>query len=859
MLREQGVGAAVRKKDIIPDFVEITESAPISIETHGWKAKCLQRLIRLHLPVPRSVTLSADMIRAIRAGRAIDATALLTPFGVAPLVSVRASPADPAWGGPATILNVGMNASRHGELARRNGADIADALYVRFIQDFATDIRRLDPDIFDSCKSTDLSPDGALTIFEREAGESFPQDPERQLREVLDGMARAWGGTSARLLRAAKGAPEDAALGLIVQEMAQDAGPGVSGAGVICLVDGESGEPHVSGWFTPAAHALMQARGGTDAARSDDDPDEESLDGLSPELIAALKRHGAICRRGLREEMQIEFAVESGKLAILDATRVPRSARGELKIAVALARDNVISRREAVLRVEPDTLSHMLHPQIDMRQQVDVFAHGLAASPGAATGRLVFSATVAEERAARGENCVLIRRETGPEDIRGMHSSVGVLTGRGGMTSHAAVIARGLGLPCVVGTSDLRLDLRARCAISADGRVFHEGDVVTVDGTRGQIAAGAAPLLYQDPDDSLIELLSWADEFRDIGVRANADTPADAIAARDFAAEGIGLCRTEHMFFDDTRLLVMRRMIFADGAAERDAALAELHVMQREDFSRIFAIMSGQPVCVRLFDPPLHEFLPRTHKGLEDLAQALEKPLSEIRRRAEALENVNPMLGMRGVRVGVALPEIYEMQARAIFEAAIECAANGTPVVPEVMIPLVSTAREVAVIRARIEAVAARVRAVAPFEYRLGVMVETPRAALLAGEIAHEAEFMSFGTNDLTQMTYGLSRDDAGSFMGAYLRQAVFPNDPFRVLDIDGVGELLRIGADRGRRARPELTLGLCGEHGGNPESIAFCRQTGFDYVSCSPYRVPVARLVAAQIAIRESLCDCDK
>jgi len=437
-----------------------------------------------------------------------------------------------------------------------------------------------------------------------------------------------------------------------------------------------------------------------------------------------------------------------------------------------------------------------------------------------------------------------------------MHSAVAVLTERGGMTSHAAVIGRGLGLPCIVGASDLRVDAREKTVTAADGRVLREGDLITVDGTAGQALVGAVAMLPPALDDAFRRLLSWADAVSDIGIRANADTPADARTARDFAAQGIGLCRTEHMFFDDDRLVAMREMIFADTSTDRAAALARLLPMQRADFVQLFEIMAGLPVCIRLFDPPLHEFLPHSREGLRELAEALDRPLSEVTRRAEALAEFNPMLGMRGVRLGVVLPEIYDMQACAIFEATVELARRGTTVVPEIMIPLVSARREVELVKTNIDAVAAQVRrrAGVDFAYRLGVMVETPRAALRAGEIARHADFLSFGTNDLTQMTYGLSRDDAGRFMNTYVQQGVFPEDPFHILDVDGVGELLLIGAARGRATRPDLTLSICGEHGGNPESIGFCRRAGFDYVSCSPYRVPLARLAAAHLALRDPI-----
>ncbi len=835
------------------DYTEVTPTAAISTQAHGWRAKCLQRLVRLEMPVPQTVALPAPTVRAIAAGHTLDARAILTHFGEMALISVRPSPENPDWGGPGTVLNVGMNAERHAALVQRHGAEAADALYLRFVQSYAIHVARLDPDMFDDIKPGPDALRESLRQYEREMDEAFPEDPAQQLSEILRSMARAWEGTSARLLRQAKGAPVEAALGLVVQAMAQGIGQGLSGSGVIQFVDPVTGLAQITGRYLGNSQG-RDALKKTEAMYLTRDPRGPSLEDLSPEIFAELARHGAACRARLREEMQIEFTIEDGHLSVLDAIKVQRSARAGLKIAVALAQDGVISHDEAVLRVEPRALSELLHPQVDPRVPRDVFAKGIAASPGGAVGRLVFSSPAAQASAARGEPCILVRRETAPEDIRGMHSAVGVLTERGGVTSHAAVIARGLGLPCVVGALGLRLDSKDKKLVAADGRVFREGDVVTLDGTTGEVLAGAAEMLAPALDDSFRTLLGWADEVRDIGIRANADTPADAAMARQFEAQGIGLCRTEHMFFDEDRLVVMREMIFADTSQDRAAALARLLPMQRDDFVQLFEIMAGLPVCIRLFDPPLHEFLPHSREGLRELAEALDKPLSDVTRRAEALAEFNPMLGMRGVRLGVVLPEIYAMQAQAIFEATVVVAKKGTAVVPEIMIPLVSARREVELVKTHIDAVAAavRVKTGVQFDYKLGVMVETPRAALRAGEIAQHAAFLSFGTNDLTQMTYGLSRDDAGRFMNTYVQQGVFPEDPFHVLDVDGVGELLQIGAERGRATRKDLTLSICGEHGGNPESIAFCRGQGFDYVSCSPFRVPLARLAAAHLALAD-------
>ncbi len=854
ILQPQTKGAAVQKKEPILDFALVTPSAEISTPAHGWRAKCLQRLVRLELPVPQTVALPAATVRAIAAGHMVDCKAILASFGPNPLISVRPSPENPEWGGPGTILNIGMNAERHALLVQSHGQAAADALYLRFVQSYATHVARLDPDMFDAAATSATVLRDTLRHYEHEMEEAFPQEAAQQLSEVLRSMARAWEGTTARLLRQAKGAPAEAALGLVVQQMAQGIGQGISGSGVIQFVDPVTGLTQVTGRYLGQSQG-RDALKKTEAMYLTRDARGPSLEDIAPALFADLIRFGAACRSRLREEMQIEFTIEDGQLSVLDAVKVQRSARAGLRIAVALAEDGIIERNEAILRVEPRSLSELLHPQVDPRGPRDVVARGIAASPGAAVGRIVFSSAAAQASAARGEPCILVRRETAPEDIRGMHSAVGVLTERGGVTSHAAVIARGMGLPCVVGASDMRLDAKDK-KIVASGRSFAEGDVITPDGSKGEVLAGSAEMLAPALDDAFRKLLGWADAVRDIGIRANADTPADATTARQFEAQGIGLCRTEHMFFEEDRLVVMREMIFADTPTDRAAALVRLLPMQREDFVQLFEIMQGLPVCIRLFDPPLHEFLPHSREGLRELAEALDKPLSDVTRRAEALAEFNPMLGMRGVRLGVVLPEIYDMQARAIFEATVEIAKRGTTVVPEIMIPLVSAKREVELVKANIDAVAALVRTKSgvPFTYKLGVMVETPRAALRAGEIAQHAAFLSFGTNDLTQMTYGLSRDDAGRFMNTYVQQGVFPEDPFHTLDVDGVGELLLIGAERGRRTRADLTLSICGEHGGNPESIDFCRRAGFDYVSCSPYRVPLARLAAAHLALADDV-----
>ncbi len=846
------MGAAMQKNDSETVFTLITPSAAIATERHGGRAKCLQRLIRLDMPVPPTVALDFDAVQAVATGQLPDLSSLLENMGADTLISVRPSSQDSDWGGPGAILNIGMSDKVHGALVKTHGKAAADALYLRFIQSYSTHVERLDPDAFAS--ATNIAE--ALETYEDETDEAFPQDRAAQLAAVLRSMARAWQGTTARILREAKGAPADAGLGLVVQKMALGVGKGLCGSGVIQFVNGATGLREVRGRYlckSQGRDALTEA-GERDVMYLTRDERGRSIENVLPQNFADLLRFGDLCRTRLREEMQIEFTIENEQLFILDAVRVARSERANVQIAVALAEDGIITPDVAVCRIPPRVLAELLHSQVDPNDARDVIATGIAASPGAATGRIVFTARDAQASAAHDEDCILVRRETSPEDIRGMHAAKGVLTIRGGITSHAAVIARGLGLPCVVGAADVVISQRDASLTIADGRVFHAGDRITIDGAAGQALAGRVNMLPPELGDSFRTLLGWADAARDIGVRANADTPDDARKAIAFSAEGIGLCRTEHMFIDDDRLLALREMIFADHSDDRRAALDRILPMQRADFTELFRIMLGKPVCIRLLDPPLHEFLPHGRDGARELAEALALPISDVTRRIESLREYNPMLGMRGVRLGLTVPEIYDMQARAIFEATIEASKSGEAVVPEIMIPLISARREVEIVKTRIQAVAAAVRVEtgADFSYRLGAMVETPRAALRAGDIAQHAEFLSFGTNDLTQMTYGLSRDDAGRFMGEYVRLGVYEEDPFHRLDNDGVGELLTIGADRGRATNANITLSICGEHGGNPESIAFCRNAGFDYVSCSPFRVPIARLAAAQLAIKE-------
>lgn len=840
-----------------PHTTFVTQTAPIANDTHGGRAKCLQRLVRLDLPVPPTVALSFPTVEKIAKGDLPDVDSVVDQFPKDGLLCVRPSSQDPDWGGPGAVLNIGMNDARFENFAKAMGEEAAAALYTRFIQSYAINVARLDPDMFD-----DVEGDGraaleeTIAAYENETEEKFPQSRRIQLAAVLRSMARAWNGTSARLLRQAKGAPADAGLGLVVQQMVFGLGAGQCGSGVLQLVNSDTGAPQVTGRYLSQSQGRDALDGDAEALYLTCDPRGPSLEEKLPEAFETVKTYASLMRQRLRAEMQVEFAIEDGVVHILDGVRVSRSSRAAVRIAVTLAEDKIISREEALMRVQPRLLTELLHRQIDPSAKRDVIGKGIAASPGAATGRLVFDSAEAQASASRGEACILVRRETSSEDVRGMHAANAVLTERGGITSHAAVIGRGIGLPCVVGASSIVFNQRDKTITAQDGRVFHAGDQMTVDGSTGQILAGAAAMQEAALDEYFQTLMQWATHCADIKVRANADTPADAQTARNFNAEGIGLCRTEHMFFDSGRLTVMREMIFADTSDGRRAVLERLLPMQREDFTQLFRIMQGQPVCIRLFDPPLHEFLPMDASGQRELAEALGLPRSDVTRRIEAMREYNPMLGLRGVRLGITVPEIYDMQARAIFEAIVDASENGVPIVAEIMIPLVSARREVELVKTAIDAVAHAVRQErgVEFEYRLGVMVETPRAALRAAEIAPYCAFLSFGTNDLTQMTYGLSRDDAGRFMSDYVQQGVFDEDPFHTLDHDGVGELLMLGAQRGRESQPDITLSVCGEHGGNPESIAFCREAGFDYVSCSPFRVPVARLAAAQLAIADKI-----
>jgi pyruvate,orthophosphate dikinase len=590
----------------------------------------------------------------------------------------------------------------------------------------------------------------------------------------------------------------------------------------------------------------------TEAARKEAGSDTPSMEAALPDAFAELKRIHAKLERHYRDMQDLEFTIEQGKLWMLQTRNGKRTAQAALRIAVELAQEKLITKEEAVARIDPAALDQLLHPTIDPKAERKVIATGLPASPGAACGEIVFSSEEAEALKIQGRKVILVRVETSPEDIHGMHAAEGILTTRGGMTSHAAVVARGMGKPCVSGAGALRVDYRAQ-TMTAGGTTLKRGDTLTIDGATGQVLAGKVPMMVPTLGGEFATVMKWADTFRKLKVRANADTPADARTAIKFGAEGIGLCRTEHMFFDADRIRAVREMILAQDEKSRRAALAKLLPMQRADFVDLFKIMGGLPVTIRLLDPPLHEFLPHSEKEIAEVAQAMGADPQKLADRAHELHEFNPMLGFRGCRLAIAYPEIAEMQARAIFEAAAEVGrATGRPVAPEIMVPLIVSKAELDLVKERIDAMAEKVAAETKTEikYQVGTMIELPRAALKADEIAETAEFFSFGTNDLTQTAFGISRDDAASFLGIYRSKGILPADPFVSIDREGVGELIRIATARGRKVRKNLSLGICGEHGGDPASVAFCHEVGLDYVSCSPFRVPIARLAAAQAAL---------
>jgi pyruvate,orthophosphate dikinase len=849
-----------------PDCIKLVSGADVPAEVYGARASAVVKLLKSDLPIPKAWAFSSETVHKFQRSEFPDEWCVSEALDAGRLVSLRPSPIEREWGGPETLLNIGMNWKMHKQLCKPLGKPAADALYFRFVQDFATKVARLDSEDFDSLVDQSMD-NGAvdygqalnlsLQLFEQETDDPFPQDGLDQLRQCLRSMAAAWNGASARILREARGAPADAGLGLVVQEMVLGIGNGEFGSGVAQFVSPVTGAETAFGRYLSQSQGRAAMDEGRKAQFLSKDVRGPSLEEICPNAFDELKSYTSKVTELYKDEMQVEFTVENGAVWVLDATPAARTGRAAIAIVVRLQSQGLMSVDRALNTIAPKMLNEILHPQIDPKSKRIEIAEGIGASPGAATGKIVFNASAAVASEARGEAAILVRIETTPDDIRGMHSANGILTERGGINSHAAVVARTLGVPCVVGVSDINIDQKNKHLRLSDGTLIQEGEVITIDGATGQLLAGAPKLVEPELGGDFKTFMAWADKTRTLGVRGNADTPQDVRLAQAFGVDGIGLVRTEHMFFDPHRLTVMRELIFADKPADRQDALNLLLPMQRGDFVEIFALMEEQSVCIRLLDPPLHEFLPKSREQVVALAEAMNLPLSKVIERVEELEEVNPMLGTRGVRLGITVPEIYEMQARAIFEAATDVhKSTGRKVHPEIMVPLVSANREVELVKARVDAIASAVQSETgiELEYSLGVMVETPRAALRAHDVARTVDFMSFGTNDLTQMTYGLSRDDAGRFMREYVNYGIFQEDPFMTLDVQGVGELLTIAAERGRSVKPDLQLGLCGEHGGDPDSVRFCHDAGFDYVSCSPFRTPIARLAAAQAELANKL-----
>ena len=860
----------------------------------GGKGANLAEMSALGLPVPPGFTITTEACthyyqngKSFPAGLVEDAQAALAEverqtgkrFGDAAnplLVSVRSGARASMPGMMDTVLNLGLNDETVEGLARLSGdRRFAFDSYRRFIQMYSDVVLELDhhtfEEILDDHKDRLMAQvDTALKAedweevvrdykraVERDLGRPFPQDPQDQLWGAIGAVFASWMNDRAKFYRRMHDIPESWGTAVNVQSMVFGNMGETSATGVAFTRNPSTGENRLYGEYLINAQGedvvagIRTPQSLTKVAREEMDDDNPSLEEAMPAVFGQFREVVGKLERHYRDVQDIEFTVEQGRLYMLQTRSGKRTARAALKIAVDLAAEGLITREEAIQRVEPAALDQLLHPAIDPGAPRDVIAHGLPASPGAAVGKLVFDAGEAERLGAQGEAVILVREETSPEDIHGMHAARGIVTARGGMTSHAAVVARGMGRPCVCGASELQIDAVAR-ELRARGRTFKAGDIVTVDGAKGEVLAGAMQMTQPELTGDFATLMGWADAVRRLKVRANAETPLDARTALQFGAEGVGLCRTEHMFFDEDRIAAVREMILADDETGRRTALAKILPMQRGDFAELFRIMAGLPVTIRLLDPPLHEFLPHTEEELNALAVSANLDAAKLKRRWADLQETNPMLGWRGCRLGVAFPEIYEMQVRAIFEAACEVARHGEAPIVEVMHPLVAKGEEMAYLRELTDRVARQVLEEQGMElpYAVGAMIELPRAALRADDLARTAEFFSFGTNDLTQTTFGISRDDSGKFLAAYLDKGIFEKDPFVSLDQDGVGDLIRIAAERARSVRPEAKLGICGEHGGDPASIGFCERAGLDYVSCSPYRVPIARLAAAQAAL---------
>jgi pyruvate, orthophosphate dikinase len=863
-------------------------------ELLGGKGANLDEMSAIGLPVPPGFTLTTEVCGAfygnsrsypatlmdqVAQGVAYIEEATGRCFGDANnplLVSVRSGARVSMPGMMDTVLNLGLNdATVEGLGASSGDARFAWDSYRRFIQMYADVVLGIDHHLFEEALEIAKEDQGYVldtemlasdwqalvgqyrSIVETALGRPFPQDVHEQLLGAIGAVFDSWESDRARVYRRLNAIPGEWGTAVNVQAMVFGNMGDTSATGVAFTRNPSTGARAYYGeWLVNAqgedvVAGIRTPQYLTKAAREEARAKPLSMEEAMPEAYAELAAVFDRLETHYRDMQDIEFTVERGKLWMLQTRSGKRTAKAALKMAVDMADEGLITREQAVARVDPAALDQLLHPTLDPKAARDVLTKGLPASPGAASGIIVFDADTAEKRS--GEGVILVRTETSPEDIHGMHAARGILTARGGMTSHAAVVARGMGRPCVSGAGSISIDMAAR-VLRVAGRELPEGTLITIDGASGEVMAGAVPTVQPELSGDFGTLMGWADSVRRMRVRTNAETPADCAVARQFGAEGIGLCRTEHMFFDAARITAVRQMILAEDEAGRRVALAKLLPEQRSDFAAIFRVMAGLPVTIRLLDPPLHEFLPTEEDGFADVAAAAGVAITVLKRRAAELHEFNPMLGHRGCRLGVTYPEIYAMQARAIFEAACDVAAEGGEApIPEVMIPLVATKRELDLMKAVVDAEAAAVFAEKgrTLDYLVGTMIELPRAALMAGEIAEAADFISFGTNDLTQTTIGISRDDAARFLSAYVDKGIFAVDPFVSLDVEGVGQLIALAAERGRAVRADIKLGICGEHGGDAASIAFCEAQGLDYVSASPYRVPIARLAAAQAALR--------
>ncbi len=864
----------------------------------GGKGANLAEMSRLGLPVPPGFTITTEVCTAFYDNnrqypdgmmeQVADAlkgvgTHLEKQFGDSGnplLVSVRSGARVSMPGMMDTVLNLGLNDETVEGLAVLSGdRRFAYDSYRRFIQMYGDVVLGVDHHAFEDAlddvkmdrgvtQDTDLTDEDLSLVIqsykklvEQELGHSFPQDPGEQLWGAIGAVFGSWMNARAVTYRKLHSIPEEWGTAVTIQAMVFGNLGDESATGVAFTRNPSTGQNRLYGEFLVNAQGedvvagIRTPQSLSKIAREESGSNLPSMEECMPEVFGELVDVTTRLEDHYRDMQDIEFTVERGKLWMLQTRAGKRTARASLKIAVDMCNEGRIKEEEAVLRIDPNSLNQLLHPSLDPKAERDILVTGLPASPGAASGVVVFQAEDAEAHAANGVSSILVRNETSPEDIHGMHAATGILTARGGMTSHAAVVARGMGRPCVTGAGAMRIDY-GKQTFTVGPVTVSKGDVITIDGATGQVMRGEVPTIQPELSGDFATIMAWADARRRLGVRANAETPDDTKMARDFGAEGIGLCRTEHMFFDATRIQAVREMILAETKDGRRAALAKLLPFQRADFTELFTIMAGLPVTIRLLDPPLHEFLPHGEDEIAQVAEAMGVEPARLKDRLSELHEVNPMLGHRGCRLGISFPEIYEMQARAILEAASDVSdKTGNAVVPEIMVPLVASHAELEIIKYRINAVADAVEAEKGkrVTYLVGTMIELPRAALQAHEIAASAEFFSFGTNDLTQTVFGISRDDSGRFLGDYISKKILDEDPFVTLDQEGVGELVRLGAERGRTRRNDLKVGICGEHGGDPNSIDFCESIGLDYVSCSPFRVPIARLAAAQAAIRRT------